>query len=158
MGTDIIVAIIAFFGAYCGIFLAKIAKEEVKPGWKHFRLLRKGIFTILALVLLYPVLNSLQWIIPFTIGAILGHVLKKSYLYIGLALVTASTISADMFLLTACLILLYGLPYGTMQPAEITKNLPLFILPLLLWFVPTVLTNYHTILVPFVAGTLFLNE
>lgn len=158
MINKLIIAIIAFLGLLAGQFLAKIAKEEVKPGLKYFKQLKRLILLALTFALLYPNIDQYaSWIFPFIIGFILSFFLKKRYLILGFSLVLASTISPQFFLLVAILIFLYGLPYGTLNK-NLLENFIIFAVPFILLFFPEILTDYSPIFLPLLAGTLFLKE
>ena len=157
MIKELLIAMIAFLGSLTGIILAKMAKEEVEPGRKYFRWLKRVLLLILTISLLSPIWSSYGWILPFIGGLVLSFFLKKRYLYLGFATVVASVISLNFFLLVAMLVFLYGLPYGTLQNT-IKNDFFLFIAPFLLFAFPEILINNAEIWLAFVAGTLFFQE
>jgi len=157
MLKTLIIAVIAFLGILAGHFLGKIAKEEVKPGWKNFKLLRRLFLLLLILTSLSLLWYSFEWILPFIVGFVLSLFIKQRYLFLGFTLVVASTFSSQAFFLFASLIFLYGLPYGTMQGLK-KEDAYFFFIPFLLLFFPTQIATYNYTWLAVAAGTLFWKE
>lgn len=157
MLTTLIITLLVYFGWVGGKILARIAPEELAAGKKYFLGLRKILLFFLALTLLFPLLRgNPMWIVPFLLGMAVGFFLQSSYLFLGCALITSWLVSQDLFFMSAVLIFLYGLPYGSMEKSWM-KTL-FFFPPLLLFLLPSGTLFYQTTLLAFVAGALLVQR
>ncbi len=145
--------IISFVGSIIGIILSKTIPEEVKPGEKYFKLLKK---IILFLILLLPAYYFKISILFFIIGLIIAYILKKEWLFLGLVLVLSYQIK-ELNLVIISLIFIYGLPYGTLlkNKLDLVINLILFLLPIILIYNNLYIT-YNQEIFSFVLGGLLM--
>jgi hypothetical protein len=171
--SPVFISLITLLGLIFGHVLSVIAKEEVNPGKKYFKLAEKILLILLFLVLIYSALPiSYIGLIFFCAGLVLAMLIKRIYLWLGLA--SFISLYTPFVLLINSLILLFGLPYGTLlQRNKIISSCILFSIPflvylaLLLFFQSmfaiqnNILFYYSNILV-FSAGTLipaiFINK
>jgi len=160
MYTTIIIFLISFSGLLCGRLLAHIAKEELPAGRRYFHRLQTTLLLLLVVILLYPALFNPLTIIGFLIGIVLGRYFRHRYFYLGLALTLSFMLPSPLLLLTASVIFLYGLPYGTLlkaaTPEHIITLFMFFIAPLLLLFMKETLLPSLDIYLSVTAGALFL--
>lgn len=127
---NILPALIAFLGLAIGVIIAYFTKEELKPGKKYFSLARKLILIILIGVFVYFSTFNLYFFLNLVIGFITGHVLRKIYLYLSLAIVLAFRLNNEILMLVLSLVFIFGLFEAALMEKKITVNLILFILPL----------------------------
>ena len=115
--------LISFIGQFIGYLIAKLAKEEIKPGKIYFNLLKNILLLIIIGFSIYYQFNIFYLIS----GLILGLIIKKEYFYFG---IIANN------LLFSSLIFIYGLPYGTLNNnlKKIIYNIPLFLITLIINF------------------------
>ena len=94
---------------------------------------------------------------PLLVGIVISKYVKVPYLFFGFALAVAALHSNGLFLTTATIIFVYGLIYGSMEK-EVVKNIPYFVVPLILLSVPQFITPNIEIWLGLVAGTLILQK
>lgn len=108
----------SFLGIIAGIALAKISPEELKPGEKHFKILK---IVLLALIIFFSlIIFSIQSNL-LLLSIITCYIIIKKYKdvhlsfdYILFAMILASMTNIDHLHVTSSLIFLYGLPAGTL--------------------------------------------
>jgi len=151
----------SFFGLVFGILLSRVAKEEIKPGEKYFKILERIILFILVIALLYYAWNNLLLtIIGFIVGIFTSSIFKTRYFYLGFALMLGFLITKEFTLIIASLIFLYGLPYASKEffnkkfMDKVFLYFLLFIIPFILLPFGFVQNNLYLFLA-FVAGSLF---
>ncbi len=115
--------LLSLTGIIAGIALSFIAPEELKPGWKYFRMVKLGLFIVLAGVIGYS-FWSRQNFIGVGIFAVLAIILfiinlkfRQRWLELinYLLFITPYFFQSDQFqIMTASVIFLYGLPAGTL--------------------------------------------
>lgn len=161
MIENILIVLIAFLGLVFGILFSRLAKEEIKPGEKYFKILEKIILFILVIALLYYAWNNLLLtIIGFIIGIFVSSIFKIKYFYLGFAMMLGFLVSKEFSLIIASLILLYGLPYGSREffnkkfMDKVFLYFLFFIIPFVFLFFGFVNNNLYLFLA-FVAGALF---
>lgn len=129
--------ILAFIGQFIGHIIAKITKEEIKPGKIYFNWLKNILLLIIIISCIYFQFNLLFLII----GLAIGLIINKEYFYFGL-------ISNN--LLFGSLVFIYGLPYGTLNKIK-------SLLYNILFFSIAVIINFiYTINISLVAGALII--
>jgi len=118
------ISLIALLGQFFGLLLAKLTKEELKPGKKYFSILRV-VFLISILVFLF--LKGFN-VFYFLGGLLVGLIIRKEYFYFGL--ISNNPVSAS-------LIFIYGLPYGTLNKdlMKLIYNSGFFIVALIINFI-----------------------
>lgn len=140
----LLIPIIIFSGFFINLLLQKIAKEEIKPGKKYFKLIEKLILflliiTILTLTKSYPYL---------LIGAIIGFFLSiflSIYLFIGLPLAISLSFPNNLILIISTLTFIYNI-----LPKKFSYNYFFFLLPIIfIQFLPI------NLLIGISAGSLF---
>ncbi len=139
-----LISIIIFSGFFINLLLQKIAKEELKPGKKYFKIIEKIILFLLIIIILTQ-LKSYTYLL---IGVIIGFLIAMFttiYLTIGLPLIISSLFSNNLILLTATLTFIYSI-----LPKKFSYYYFLF-------FVPLIFIKYIPIdlLIGISAGSLF---
>ncbi len=146
--------IISFLGIFFGFLLRRIAKEEIKFGKfgnRYFIWLKRAVFLILILLLLYLSKRYLIVIIFVVLGFLAGIFLDE-YLFLGSAIVVGFLDKSLLFLVLS-LVFINGLIYGSFL-RNFKKALPslLFFIPFLFLFFNI---NYYDYLIGFSCGGLF---
>ena len=106
--------ILGLLGFPVGLFLRKIAKEEIKPGRKYFFWMKNIILVLSVVFVLYSF--HLHLILFLIIGIVLTLILLKlnlKYYYgylIFVLLIVLSLRNGNLFILTCSMLFLYGLP------------------------------------------------
>jgi len=129
MITYIITALFVFCGVYVGALLAFIAPEELKPGRNYFRALMNALLVFLILVVLYGYGANLFVLILLGVAASIfmyftsetSPINQVAYFLLGVAFYF-STATIDLFIVTASMIFLYGLPLGSLYVARRPKK------------------------------------
>lgn len=129
-------SLIVSLGLFCGVILGYIAKEEMKPGKKYFILLQHAIIAVMLVLMVYL---RFEGDIVFLFVAGLFFIFYKTKfkkqimpeIYVLFALIFANA-KAESFLILASLMLLYGLPTGSLISME-KKWLKKIVIPLLLF-------------------------
>lgn len=142
MVSEFYLIIVAFIGLIIGLIIGRHTQEEVKPGREYLEWLRRAFLIAVIIILL-----SYSWMHPWmiVIGFVIGYFIRRSYLYLGIAL--ASALSLKILLLPA-LTFLYGFPYGSLMYEKnkmlrrILFNAILFFVPLLLILTPINLIGF----------------
>ena len=158
------VPLISFTGLIFGIFLAKIAREELRPGYFYFFWFKKIILACLIIVLFLNIEFSLIWMLFF--GVVFGYLsglYSKIYFYLGLCSTISFLFSKELFFLINIFIFLFGLPEGTLYKrskfSRLYKNFVVYIIPFLFFiFFFDVLGEkiyFVNFLIGFVGGGLF---
>jgi len=105
---DIIVFTLAFIGLLAGVIVSSFTKEELKPGRKYFLLLEKALLLAIGFLLIF---YSETFSVLIVFGFFFGLLVRKYYLYFGLALPLASE---TFLVLLGSLVFMFGLPHGTL--------------------------------------------
>lgn len=136
-------SLIAYLGLLVGIILVRMAPEEQKPGRKYLILLKKILFFILFIPMLYyykiNIVFSLA-LLSFVAALMLGNKLKldKSYLIyflLGIFFYLGSRF-IDLFVMESVLIFLYGIPDASLTLSLKKKNYDEVLIKNLPFFVP----------------------
>lgn len=115
MMLNYIFAVIAsYIGLFCGVALALISPEEIKPGRRYFNLIEKFLFIIICVLGIYTIIMlGNYWysalIAAFALVALFTKKIKFHSYYILLAMLAALN---DVVILS--LIFIIGLPIGTL--------------------------------------------
>ena len=156
MNLLFLIPIISFLGILIGIFLKKIAKEEVKFGKfgsRYFIWMERAILLIIILTVLYFTENILIAALLAIVGFVVGIFLSE-YLFLGVSIVFGFLKSNEILLLLSSLVFLYGLPFGS-----ILRNIKIkHVLLVVLFFAPFFLLLFginQDILIGFAAGGCF---
>ena len=139
-------SLIAYLGLLVGIILIRMAPEEQKPGRKYFILLKKFLFFIILIPMLYfyklNIVFSLA-LLSLLAALILSNRLKldKSYpIYVSLGILFyLSARFIDLFVMEAVLIFLYGIPDASLAFSLKKKNYGGIFIKNLSFFVPAIL-------------------
>lgn len=157
MLNAVIIWLITFLGLPIGILIASQTKEELKSGKKYFNIILKACLFILIIILLSRTINFLALFL-FLLGLIMAFFIRHLYLYFGLAFIAITGVEG--LLIIASLIFICGLVRGTFlvyKKQKLLKNivldLILFVVPLLILFIPQINTDLVSY---FVAGALFI--
>ena len=129
MITYILTTVLAFSGVYVGALLALMAKEELKPGRAYLKAFENTLLVFIFLILLYSYDANIIVIILLGIVASVFLYLTTNktpvnqiaYFLLGIALYF-STKSTDLFIMTATMIFLYGLPIGSIYVSRRLKK------------------------------------
>ncbi len=153
---EFLIAFLVFLGLIAGRILKSFAKEEIKPGKRYFKLFEKFILIILVFVFAYFNLNLFGFF-GLIIGFIASSFFQVIYFYLGLGLFFSFFASKEYNLLTASLIFIYGLFYGTLKIDNIKKilfNFAIFSIPFLLFFIKDFILEYNSLFFGIVIGAL----
>jgi hypothetical protein len=162
MLATFIVLVIAFSGIFIGQLLARIAREEIQPGKRYFLVSRKIILGMLIALLLISITSfSFLWMIAVLFGAGLGYAFRSQFFFFGLTLMMTSLISPTLFFICAVLVFLHLMIFGSVEK-KISVRIPahalLFFIPLVLFFFPSFLLTFQTILFGILAGALLFQS
>jgi hypothetical protein len=105
----VLTAVIASLGLAAGIIIAHLAKSEIKPGEKYFKLLAWVLLAAIAAALIYD--RSTESLIA---AAVLLAMIATNRLYLVYAALGAALAVSASIELPAILIFVYGLPAGTL--------------------------------------------
>jgi len=142
-------SITAYLGLLAGVILIRMAPEEQKPGKRYFILLKKILFFILFIPILYfygiNIIFSLA-LLSFVAALMLGNKLKldKSYLVyflLGIFFYLGSRF-IDLFAMESALIFLYGIPNASLMLSLKKKNYSEVLIKNLSFFVPAVILYF----------------
>ena len=142
----LLASLIAYLGLLVGIILIRMAPEEQKPGKKYFILLKKILFFMLSIPILYHYKINMVFslaLLSFVAVLILGNKLKldKSYLIyflLGILFYLGSRF-IDLFVAEAVLIFLYGMSDASLTFSPKKKNYDDVFIKNLPFFVPIVI-------------------
>ena len=140
----ILISITVFLGFFINLLLQKIAKEELKPGKKYFKITEKLILFLLIITILIPTQNYLYLIIGTIIGFLLS-IFITIYFFSGLPLAISFLYTNNFILIVSTLTFIYNI-----LPKKFSYKYFLFFIPLILTkFIPT------DLLIGISAGSLF---
>jgi hypothetical protein len=110
--------ILALLGILCGILLTYIAPEEIKTGKKYFVWLKRIVYILLLLVMVYLLTARIMFLVIFLLLGILLFVVslksKNKYLELPIYLLfIVALLIVEQQALPASLLFIYGLPTGT---------------------------------------------
>src|SRR3989344_8721789 len=119
MINNIITSLIVFSGLIFGAILALIAKEELKPGKRYFRIFQNILFAIIAAITIYFAYIVNIFLAMSVLGISLyvlfsGSRFADIMMYSKFAFIFYFTRNTEFFILLSSLIFLYGFPAGTL--------------------------------------------
>jgi len=136
-----LVFLISFLGIIIGIYLRKIAREEIKYGLYgpgYFLWMRR---IILFLILLLPLLfvdNLIYVLVGSVVGVVLG-LFFGDYFFLGISMVTSFLLNTNLFFLISSLVFIYGFPFGSSIKTRKTKIVGIsfifYLIPFILLFI-----------------------
>lgn len=115
--------LLALTGILAGIALSFIAPEELRSGWKYFKMGKLSLFVILAGLMGYSfwTMHNLIGLIIFTVFAIILFIINLKLYHPWLELCNYALFIVPYFfqsqqyqLIIASVIFIYGLPAGTL--------------------------------------------
>ncbi len=115
--------ILGISGIFAGIALSFIAPEELKKGWKYFRIFKWSMFIILAGLMIYFWWNMQNFLALgiFAVLAIILFIINLKFDYRWIEIVNYALFIIPYFLLPssyqlliASVLFIYGLPTGTL--------------------------------------------
>jgi hypothetical protein len=118
MLNELLASLVAGSGIICGAILAKIAKEEIKPGIRYFTLIKNILFAGIILITSFyyfginPLISGIV-LVPIA----LLHIKKfqPALIYITFAVIYILSIKNEsLYLLISSLIFIAGFPIGTL--------------------------------------------
>jgi len=141
----LLASIISYLGLLIGVILIKMAPEEQKHGKKHFILLKKILFFIIFIPILYfygiNIIFSLA-LLFFIVALMVSNKIrldKTSSVYMLLGILFAvSRKFIDLFAIESVLILLYGVPTASLMLSIKKKNYYGIFIKNLWFFIPAV--------------------
>ncbi len=144
-------SIIAYLGLLVGLILIKLAPEEQKPGKKYLFLLKKILFFLILIPLLFSYkvhFILLIIVLLFVIVLIITNKIDlnrsaRVYFFLGIAFYLSSKIF-NLFIIESILIFLYGIPTSSLilnlkkknYYDVFVKNLWFFVPVIMLYFLP----------------------
>ncbi len=119
----LIIGLISFLGLVVGIVINKFTKEEIKQGYKYFRILNIILLVLVLMISLYFSLK-ISWIllILFLVAFLVLIYFKLMYLYLGLVFSLSYYSSDEIVLLITGLIFGYGLVYSAIRIDYFSKE------------------------------------
>jgi hypothetical protein len=146
----VLMYILAFVGILVGLFLAHLARDELKSGKKYFILIYRILLFILIIYLLY--LSEINWwLLGIIFGFIFSIFFSELYFFLGLA------VFSSLNVYVAFITFLIGLPYGTLlYTKKGVKNYLIY--ALILFFIPALILLVNipsTFVYAFIIGALF---
>ena len=129
----IIIAVITAAGLILGKVLAKIAKEEIKPGKKYLLIMQKALFCAVILLLMYINRTNVHyiWAGAVIIFAYLRFFKKINHLLMSTILAVAFFLASktDYFLIISAMTFLYNFPAGSLikNKKDVAANLLVFL-------------------------------
>lgn len=121
----LLIPIIVFSGFLINLLLQKIAKEELKPGKKYFKIIEKIILFLLVITILTLTKSYLYLLIGVIIGFLLAMFLSI-YLFIGFPLAISLLLTNNFILFISSLTFIYNI-----LPKKFSYNYLLFFIPLI---------------------------
>lgn len=138
MNYNYFIPLISFSGLIFGILLARIARDEIRPGLDYFILFERIILGFIILGLLLNIDKSFSGFLFLFAGVIFGYFISlfvNDYLFLGLVCSISFLFLRSIFFVLNVLVFLYGLPKGTLyrkfQFDKVYKNFLYFIIPFL---------------------------
>ena len=111
----IFISLIAFLGLLAGIIIAFYTKEELESGKKYFDFMIKIIVFLIIITAIYQFKkNYMILAVFFILGLLAALIIRKNYLYLGMLLFASYSFGIGYLSIMACLIFLFGLPFGTL--------------------------------------------
>ncbi|MFH1276117.1 MAG: hypothetical protein ABIH82_03320 [Candidatus Woesearchaeota archaeon] len=109
-------------GLFFGVILSIIAEEEIIPGKKYFYLLKRIMFCVISISIVYLFRSNLFLMIIFIILSIILFILElklnnyfvEIFNYIFFILAYILNTKQDLYTIFATLIFIYGFPVGTL--------------------------------------------
>ena len=129
----VLAALVVSTGIILGRILARIAKEEIRPGKKYFLIIQKSLFCAAIVFLMYLNKTNVHyiWIGALIIFTYLLYFKKINPMIISAVLGLAVYLSSktDYFVVISSLTFLYWLPIGTLlkNKKKIALNLIVFL-------------------------------
>lgn len=142
---------LAFIGLILGAILAFFVKEELKPGQKYFKWLKKIVLIVIIVMLVYFSFQlTYSYLIAFAAGILISWVFKKYYFYLGVGLLGSSLLFNDkIFIALIALIFILGFPVGTLQASKLlskkSKLVKIIVLDAILFSLPLLLLLYGNV-------------
>ena len=126
MLEDFYTSLIVGFGVFCGIFLAFISPEELRPGKKYFVFVRTLLFVSLVAVLVFSFYTFNLLVVFLCLLSLLDIFLNKiseilRFGFLGFFFYFGSQLDS-LFLVVCSLIFLYGLPAGSLIAHKESEN------------------------------------
>jgi len=133
------IPIIAFAGLLFGLLLRKVALEEVLSGKKYLKFLKRVLFFVLLLGLLYYSKGIYFYLVLGVLFGFLMGLYVDPYVFMGLSMVTAFLLDNQAMFFISIVIFIYGLAYGSLyskksQMGFVIKNLIYFSAPFLILY------------------------
>lgn len=131
--TYFFASLISYLGLFIGFLLVKIAREEQKPLEKYFLILRKALLLLIFVFAMLYYYSNLAYLSILILSFIFllfieykaKSILRKSmlaYFILGILFFLSSK-NINLFTIVSSLILLHGLPTGSLLYDKRQKNL-----------------------------------
>ncbi len=131
---EIIVPILAFFGIFVGILIAKFTREEIRGNRNYLLILSKIIIGILVFAIIVFAKNYSLLFIGVLFGFLSAYILSE-FLFFGLELGVSLFLQKDILLVASFLVFMYSIIYGSLL--RITKlNFSRMLILFIMFFLP----------------------
>ena len=154
---DILVPILAFFGIFIGILMAKFTREEIRSNRHYLLVLSKIIIGILIFTVIVFTKDYSLLFIGVLLGFLSAYILSE-FLFLGLELGVSLFLQKDILLVASFLVFMYSLLYGSLL--RITKlNFSRMLILFIMFFLPFSMFVFQKVLmvdliIGFIAGGL----
>lgn len=126
MGTNYVLAmVVGFLGLVAGFIISRMAKEELKGGARYFALFKRLLIFLMFGITAYYLRENIFLMVVLLLWLVLSELLVKwDFLVYGsmALLVILATTSEQAFLLSTCLVFLYGLPTAAIVIGKVPKQ------------------------------------
>lgn len=119
------ITIITFLGLLAGITLGAVSPEEVVPGRRWLLMLKKGLYLLLAMFVLYYHHSIFETALVLLMAGLGYLLLNYRIIYTFLGIVLGILFFSPIFIHVATIIFLFGLPAGSLM-ASTRKDATLF--------------------------------
>ena len=154
---EILIPILAFFGIFVGILMAKFTREEIRNNRSYLLILSKIIIGILIFTIIIFTKNFSLFFIGVLIGFLSAYFLSE-FLFFGLELGVSLILQKNIIFTASFLIFMYSVLYGSLL--RITKlNFSKILILFIMFFLPFSMLLFQEILmvdliIGFIAGGL----
>lgn len=154
---EILIPILAFFGIFVGILMAKFTREEIRNNRSYLLILSKIIIGILIFTIIIFTKNFSLFFIGVLIGFLSAYFLSE-FLFFGLELGVSLILQKNIIFTASFLIFMYLVLYGSLL--RITKlNFSKILILFIMFFLPFSMLLFQEILmvdliIGFIAGGL----
>ncbi|MBI2667394.1 hypothetical protein HYX17_01330 [Candidatus Woesearchaeota archaeon] len=137
--NDALLYFFSYFGILIGIFIAGMAKEEIKQGHTLLLILKQILILIIIGISLYYLDDNISlFLVGLAFGLLLGYFFREIYFYLGIAMASSFLVLHELVI--SSLIFLVGLPHGSLMLHLKKKDLHIHLIKSLIFFsIPSLL-------------------